>query len=86
MVTVLPARGQAAGRGRGDPPVAQGSSWQSLSRALGRELIPSILGCRDGQQSSPRSSSDIHGGMSEPGQAGCTQGNLSYQTSSLGIV
>lgn len=41
MVTLLPAWGQAAGRRRGDPPVGQGSSWQSLSRPLGRGLIPS---------------------------------------------
>lgn len=41
VATVLPARGQAVGRRRGDPPVAQGSSWQSLSRPLGTGLIPS---------------------------------------------
>lgn len=59
MVTVLPAW---AGRRRGDPPVGQGSSWHSLSRPLGGELIPST-----GAEMASRA--DMHGGKSEPGQA-----------------
>lgn len=58
--------------GGGDPPVCQGSSWQSLSKPLGSGLAPSSDGRTGAQWSSPGSSSHMHGGESEPGRVAWT--------------